>query len=49
MAAQTGSSFLNSSFGFSNGNQFDVGEKNTPLAGWVHLPTITKLSFIKMP
>ena len=34
MAAQTGSSFLNSSFGFSNGNQFDVGEKEHTI-GWL--------------
>ena len=34
MAAQTGLSFLNSSFGFSNGNQFDVGEKEHTI-GWL--------------
>ena len=34
MAAQTGLSFLNSSFGFSNGNQFDIGEKEHTI-GWL--------------
>ena len=34
MAAQTGLSFLNSSFGFSIGNQFDVGEKVHTI-GWL--------------